>query len=488
MFAKRLLLVLAAIIVVFPSAISYAEGAALVQAYAWEESIDVFVTGSMNPDSLSCKVSNQGAVVVGSGLLVAEGITVRTTILLDISTSMPVEVRGSVKSYLDNLIGNIGKNEEYKIVTFGEQLNVLQDFSTDRYDLVNAAAKIEFNGQQSKIYDAIFNTIPAIQPLDGTPCYYRTIVITDGVDDTASGVTREELYLRLQAETYPIDIVAVSAAQQAEPNKDLAALTRMSGGRYHELSAATDIAALSANLAVSDVFWLRATIPGELLDGSTRQVNLTDGVSSVQFDLKVPVFDIPVEETTGNPANSTATNTTPKTNNHLKVFLVVGVVMLLAVLAAIVVLLRKKKESPQNDSEPQVGGGSSSNETEIITPHNNGNACIRLRNVSVTEQVWDLGLTKEALVGRDTSCQVCLPDKSVSRRQCRLYINRVPSVENLSNSNKTLLNGEPLNAPTALKVGDKLKCGHVTLLVESLYATDSQNVGDLNRGTELINV
>ena len=63
------------------------------------------------------------------------------------------------------------------------------------------------------------------------PCYYRTIVITDGIDDTAGGVTKEELYLRLRDDTYPIDVVAVSKTKQGEPEKELAALTRMSRGR-----------------------------------------------------------------------------------------------------------------------------------------------------------------------------------------------------------------------------------------------------------------
>lgn len=61
-------------------------------------------------------------------------------------------------------------------------------------------------------------------------------------------------------------------------------------------------------------------------------------------------------------------------------------------------------------------------------------------------------------------------------------------VENLSTSNITELNGEKLKLPAALKIGDKLKCGRITLMVEAIYTSDSHNIGDLNKGTMYINI
>jgi len=72
------------------------------------------------------------------------------------------------------------------------------------------------------------------------PYFYRTVVTTDWVDDTVSGITKEELLIRLQNERYPIDVVAVSGNEMGE-NKELAAIVRMSGGRYNVLNPNTDI-------------------------------------------------------------------------------------------------------------------------------------------------------------------------------------------------------------------------------------------------------
>jgi hypothetical protein len=277
-----------------PPATGIADGsAALSQACAWEQYVDVYVYGEMDLGNISFKVSNQAAEVTDSGSLADKGVTVRTTLLIDASKSVPPPARENIAACVDYLIENIAGNEQLKIVAFSEQLDVLQDFTPDRYDLANAAKKIEFGGQQSKIYDAVYNTIPAVLPIGGEPCYYRAIVFTDGVDDAASGVTKEELYLRLQADAYPIDVVAVSETKQDEPEKELSALTRMSGGRYANLYPESDVSALSSGLAVGGLLWIRAALPSRLLDGSTRQVNISDGANSVQFDLKVSAFDVP---------------------------------------------------------------------------------------------------------------------------------------------------------------------------------------------------
>jgi pSer/pThr/pTyr-binding forkhead associated (FHA) protein len=81
-----------------------------------------------------------------------------------------------------------------------------------------------------------------------------------------------------------------------------------------------------------------------------------------------------------------------------------------------------------------------------------------------------------------------VPDGSVSRQQCRIYVDGAAAVENLSSSNITRLNGEPLYDPASLKAGDELRCGRVTLVVDSLQSAGYSGMDDLNRGTVFINV
>jgi hypothetical protein len=535
MFVKRLTTVLIALAAALtPVYAGYAAGE-LLQAGAWERYIDVYVPQSLDPESVVCKVSNQTAQIVGSGPLAESGVTVRTTVLVDISTSIPSKLRGSVIAYVNSAIENIGATEQLKIVAFGDQLNILHDFTSDRYDLANAANGIEFNGQQSKIYDAIYNTLPSVEPIDTTPCYYRTVVITDGVDDTASGVTKEELYLKLQSETYPIDVVAVSAADQAEQNKDLAALTRISGGRYGALGPGTDAAVLTASLSTDGVYWLRVAVPDALLDGSTRQVNITDGDVSVQFDVKTPVYDVPAEpspeaETPENTPESPPEREPERETNEiedvedegdeeeseddksteagsfferifgsipLRVYIGAGAaVVIIAAAVTVILIIRKSGKRDNIPSAPrktrEEAGQSPGDETEFVFSAESSdaggiNTYARLCNPSNAEQVWNANLTAGAVIGREASCQIRIADNSVSRRQCRLYMSASAAAENLSSSNVTKLNGKPLSSPMPIKAGDELKFGRVTIVVDSLYEADSRDAGGLDKGTVFIN-
>lgn len=510
MFVKRLFLWLTVCFAVLLSAtVCFAESeAVLSQAYVWEQDLDVFITGDMNPDDLSCKVSNQAVKIVESGLLANKGVTIRTTILIDVSASMPPAVRGNVKAYIDGLIQNISDDNQYKIVTFCEQMSVLQDFTGDRYDLSNAASSIEFHGQQSKIYDAVYNTIPKMQPLDGAPCYYRTIVITDGLDDTASGVTKEELYLKLQADKYPIDVVLVTNKKQGEPAKELSALTRMSGGQYRELNQDTDIVSLTSEFSYRDIYWVRAKLSGALLDGSIRQVNLGDGAKSVQFDMKIPVLDTPVDETLGSAQptttieqpeelstseeevsetkSSAAALTSPadqglsKTNHWLKIGAagIASAVMIGLVFAVLLFPTQKRKGSSTRDVSDE--------EETVLIPdpfaRKSNEIFLRFQNTKDKAQVWDVILRNELLIGRDKNCQIHISDTSVSHKQCKIYMDTTVMIENLSKSNITRVNGIPFNDPVELKAGDQIKCGRILLDVDFLDA------GELNKGTIFINI
>lgn len=584
MFVRRLTVLLSVFaFLLFAGTVCHGEeSVVLSQAYTWEQNVDMFIAGEVNPDSLGCKCSNQGLEIVDSGLLADKGVTVRTTILLDISASVPKDMRDNVKIYLDRLIQDIPENEQYKLVTFDEELTVLQDFTGDRYDLANAAEEIDFNGQESKIYDAIYNTMPKTEPVEGNPCYYRTIVITDGIDDTAGGITKEELYLKLQADTYPVEVAAVSSTEQSEAEKELAALTRISGGRYVNLYEGGDLETVISGLATDGIYWVRAKIPAKLLDGSLRPFVLTDGTLSLQFDVRVSAMDLPEGEGSGAPEsgaeaggeNAGSSSDSPEaqgngseagtfgegtgsndgtdnadsglsgsndavdnagagtasggsdadggqdrdsegTGSRKETGGIIGTVrgivekypfMLAVAMAAVILVIivivliavsgKKKKEKSAGKADASKTGTSAGGrygDTEILggsTPEGTGGKlCVKIRDVNHPEQVWDLSLSNTITVGRVTECQICVADESMSRQQCLIYlVENIPTIENKSKSNITQLNGEKLNVPRPLKAGDKIKCGRVTLLVDSFYRGTGGSGENLNKNTRYVNV
>ena len=74
---------------------------------------------------------------------------------------------------------------------------------------------------------------------------------------------------------------------------------------------------------------------------------------------------------------------------------------------------------------------------------------------------------------KGSGCHLCIDERSVSRQQCKLYVNAAgyPAAENLSSASITRLNGELLNAPRRISEGDKLKCGRVMIMIDSIYVS-----------------
>lgn len=233
----------------------------LMQAYFDGQKLDLFVKGHFNSRDINVKVANKTAEVKRSGSFSEEGVTVRTTILMDVSTSMPESARSKVNEFIEYEIKNCAQNEEMKIVTFGDKITLLQDFTSDRYDLSNAVKGIDYVGTQSTIYDAVYNTIPTIQSENGKPCFYRTVVITDGVDYAVGGITKEELFMRLRYDTYPINVICVCPKKPENPNKDLSAISRISNGGYLDFYPESDIAKCASEMSVSDFFGFEARCP-----------------------------------------------------------------------------------------------------------------------------------------------------------------------------------------------------------------------------------
>jgi len=68
----------------------------------------------------------------------------------------------------------------------------------------------------------------------------------------------------------------------------------------------------------------------------------------------------------------------------------------------------------------------------------------------------------EVIIGRSNNCDILLEDKTVSGRHARLaYHHGQWWLEDLSSTNGTFLNGEPVSTAVVLTDGDKLRCGQV---------------------------
>jgi pSer/pThr/pTyr-binding forkhead associated (FHA) protein len=72
----------------------------------------------------------------------------------------------------------------------------------------------------------------------------------------------------------------------------------------------------------------------------------------------------------------------------------------------------------------------------------------------------------EILLGRDSHCDLPLPDDTVSVRHARLsYHHGQWWLEDLGSTNGTRLNSELVSIPTVVINGDQVECGRVTIAI-----------------------
>ncbi|HPH95681.1 MAG TPA: FHA domain-containing protein [Anaerolineaceae bacterium] len=72
----------------------------------------------------------------------------------------------------------------------------------------------------------------------------------------------------------------------------------------------------------------------------------------------------------------------------------------------------------------------------------------------------------EITIGRDPSCDLPIPNTTISAHHARLaYHHRQWWVEDQQSTNGTFLNQERVLTPTVIVSGDELRCGQVTLTV-----------------------
>ncbi len=72
----------------------------------------------------------------------------------------------------------------------------------------------------------------------------------------------------------------------------------------------------------------------------------------------------------------------------------------------------------------------------------------------------------QILIGRDPTCELCIPNELVSAQHARLSFHHNQWwVEDLNSTNGTFLNDERVYTPTVLIAGDELRCGKINLQV-----------------------
>ena len=201
-----------------------------------------------------------------------ESIRVHTVILLDNSLSVTEDNRKRIREILRRYVGNLPENEVVSLATFGEDLQFLAEKSGDEDELTGWIDAIEFHDQDTYLTDFLYQ---ALEKIEKDPEYTRFIVISDGVDNKAIGITKEELTDKLKETSRPVYTIGHKYGENSDQLKNMFALSRITNGKEQLIEDFEDTAQIADEIHdFSNVYSLRMDIPQEVMDGAGKSVLL----------------------------------------------------------------------------------------------------------------------------------------------------------------------------------------------------------------------
>ena len=129
----------------------------------------IYIKGAGEINSVSAIVGTVEASGVDIEKISEKEVSMKTFILMDNSLSIPEKNRTVVKELVSEIIAGRKNNEQFAIATFGEEIEILKDFSNDYVELKETINKMEFKDRETYLTDILYDLIQN-NSLEGPGC------------------------------------------------------------------------------------------------------------------------------------------------------------------------------------------------------------------------------------------------------------------------------------------------------------------------------
>lgn len=288
-----------------------ASSAAVVSARTTDESVYVYISGVDGITSgTTVQIGNTLCEDIQVANVVSMGMSIKTIVLFDNSQSLSKIWGSRAKELVAGLIDNHAENEEFKIATFAENLNVLSDFSADYESLKTVVEEIEFLDQPSYLTDILYDFLRQGRD-SGEANYTRLIIITDGADDNEIKYTQSELSDLIKGSGVVIHTVGVKNSKNNERLETIFSYARLTGGTYTLAEKKTEAEGIR-NAIDEDysLICLKLVPRADIMDGGRREAKFTlntpEGTVVLTASLQMPFADVSSIPTEGAEQSQTS--------------------------------------------------------------------------------------------------------------------------------------------------------------------------------------
>lgn len=290
------------------------------------------------------------------------------TFLVDISKSLQQKEFEQLRNILGDFINDLSDKDQAAIVTFGKDVRVVQQFTSDKKELNVKIGELKLTDDTTQLYKGILRGLE-ISTTSGMPTHRAIIVISDGEEDFNGGIARREVQEKIVKSGIPIYAIGFNTPPVTEAKKEylsvLGNFARVSGGDYYELGIVTF---LEAYQDIQSKF--RKCFLAEL---DYKELKITEGNYKLQMFLSTGSnkisggTDIQLAENTPKKADvpepAPVKDTKPEKEPEKKsfnwksqpiwVYLITGAAVIL-ILSGLIILLLKRKQKPSKKAATQT--------------------------------------------------------------------------------------------------------------------------------------
>ncbi|THB64192.1 MAG: VWA domain-containing protein [Desulfovibrio sp.] len=186
---------------------------------------------NLDAEDFAATVGGNEAAVLDVRRFSQTGQGVGYVFLVDVSRSLDQTQFASIRESLLTWIGGMGPQDQASLVTFGDQVVELTDFTSDKAHLVSLIELLQPTDNTTQLYAGLARAMDVARSVDPSLPARRVIVtLSDGEDDAMGAMTREEVLEKMGVDRIPIYAVGYGANEDAL--KDLGILARTSGGVF----------------------------------------------------------------------------------------------------------------------------------------------------------------------------------------------------------------------------------------------------------------
>ena len=415
--------------------------------------------------------------------------------MVDVSGSMDENRMNTVKDILGQMVDSKGEQDNFCISTIGDNLNNM-GLSGDSAAVHEMIDSIAVTHEDTNLYYGITEMIKAMQKDEGVHTLRYFIIFSDGAEDQATGITREEATAEIENSHIPVYTVAMlkasSSNNELESAKVLGSFARKSIGGMHFTPTLDEYkyAEIPARIkGVSDTgIIVKANLGQPELNGNEASVKVT-GLTDVDTKLEMSVetamlqqaIVIPEPETVPEEPTTEAAPVEEQTNNMIYVYIAIAALVILIIIIILIIVNHKKSKNQQYAenmyAEPEempegdgweMGNISAPSSTptpaavSTPTPAKKTRTLHFIRMGIQESAEYEIKLADEYVIGRKAGkCDLVITDDvALSSEHCKLKeVDGDIYLEDLNSSNGTFVNGVPITGAFALNADDIIIIG-----------------------------